>query len=211
MIAVLLTVRTPLLGKAMVPPRPDARRTRNAAATREAMLAAARRHFARDSYDNVGLREIARDVGVDPALVGRYFGGKEQLFAEAIRGGDEHILTGVTREGLAAHFTTMVLDDSRRGSEEADIDLERIMMLLRSVSSPKASQILRDTIDADIVGPVVELLDGPNPEMRATLCFAVLMGVGIMREAMASDALACEHDDALRTRLNALFTAALAA
>ena len=52
-------------------------RTRNAAATRDSILTAARGRFLADSYEAVGLRDIAGDAGVDVALVGRYFGGKE--------------------------------------------------------------------------------------------------------------------------------------
>ena len=57
-------------------PRP---RPRNAAATRTAILEAARERFAAESYDDVGMRDIARDVGVDAALISRYFGSKDDL------------------------------------------------------------------------------------------------------------------------------------
>src|SRR6186997_2432060 len=60
---------------------PPARR-RNAAATREAILTSARRAFARAGYDGAGVREIAAGAGVTAMLVNRYFGSKEQLFAE---------------------------------------------------------------------------------------------------------------------------------
>src|SRR3546814_8975833 len=59
-------------------------RKRDAAATRAAILAAARERFLRESYDSVGLRDIAGGAGVDVALVGRYFGGKEGLFREVV-------------------------------------------------------------------------------------------------------------------------------
>src|SRR3546814_12999364 len=59
-------------------------RKRDAAATRAAILAAARERFLRESYDSVGLREIAGDAGVDVALISRYFGGKEGLFREVV-------------------------------------------------------------------------------------------------------------------------------
>lgn len=64
-------------------PKPPARR-RNAAATREAILNSARHAFANAGYDRVGVREIARGAGVTAMLVNRYFGSKEQLFAEVL-------------------------------------------------------------------------------------------------------------------------------
>ena len=60
-------------------------RRRDAAATRAAILAAARTHFARLGYDRAALRDIAAEAGADVALVGRYFGGKEGLFTEALK------------------------------------------------------------------------------------------------------------------------------
>src|SRR5215510_8536318 len=59
-------------------------RKRNAAATREAILKSARTAFARAGYDGVGVREIAAGAGVTAMLVNRYFGSKEQLFAEVL-------------------------------------------------------------------------------------------------------------------------------
>ena len=47
----------------MAPPLTPSR-ARNAAATRAAILQAARRRFAREGYDQTGLREVAADAGV---------------------------------------------------------------------------------------------------------------------------------------------------
>ena len=64
---------------------PARRRRRDAAATREAILEAATRRFATQGYERAGVREIAADAGVTAALVNRYFGSKEGLFAEVIQ------------------------------------------------------------------------------------------------------------------------------
>ena len=47
------------------------------------ILAAARLRFGSDGYERTTLRAVAADVGVDPALVIRYFGSKQDLFAAA--------------------------------------------------------------------------------------------------------------------------------
>src|SRR5260370_35763610 len=57
--------------------------TSNAPRTRADILAAARLRFGSDGYERATLRAIAADVGVDPALVIRYFGSKQDLFAAA--------------------------------------------------------------------------------------------------------------------------------
>src|SRR5215831_13533227 len=64
--------------------RPAPRR-RDAAATRTAILASARRAFADLGYDGAGVRGIAAGAGVTAMLVNRYFGSKEKLFAEVVR------------------------------------------------------------------------------------------------------------------------------
>src|SRR5258707_5827070 len=61
----------------------DTPRPRNAAQTRADILTAARRRFATEGYEPTTLRAIAADVGVDAALVTRYFGSKQDLFATA--------------------------------------------------------------------------------------------------------------------------------
>lgn len=52
--------------------------------TRERILDSARNLFARNGIDKSSIRAIAKDAGVDPALVHHYFGTKTQLFAAAI-------------------------------------------------------------------------------------------------------------------------------
>lgn len=56
---------------------------RDAQATKGAILKAARRHFAARGYERATVRAVAAAAGIDAALVMRYFGSKEQLFAAA--------------------------------------------------------------------------------------------------------------------------------
>ncbi|MEU9865403.1 TetR family transcriptional regulator [Streptomyces sp. NPDC047971] len=51
--------------------------------TRAAILEAARERFAADGYERATIRAIARDAGIDPSMVMRYYGNKEGLFAAA--------------------------------------------------------------------------------------------------------------------------------
>jgi len=52
--------------------------------TRGAIVEAAKRVFAAKGYDGASLRAIARQAGVDPALVHHYFDGKASLFVAAM-------------------------------------------------------------------------------------------------------------------------------
>src|SRR3982751_553674 len=56
------------------------RRVRDAAASRRALLGAAGELFHARGYEGATVREIGERAGVDPALIARYFGGKEGLY-----------------------------------------------------------------------------------------------------------------------------------
>lgn len=152
-------------------------RKRNAAATRAAMLDAAVCRFARDGYDGASVRDIAADAGVDAALVNRYFGGKEELFNEvlACSPSPAHLFEG-GREGFgvrAAHAVVMEPANNRK--------LDCIFAMLRSASSTKASQAIRDSGQARFYDPLAAMLEGENRAVRARLIGAQIMGVAISR------------------------------
>jgi AcrR family transcriptional regulator len=52
--------------------------------TRGEIVEAAKRVFAAKGYDGASLRGVAREAGVDPALVHHYFDGKASLFVAAM-------------------------------------------------------------------------------------------------------------------------------
>ncbi|MFJ6636987.1 TetR family transcriptional regulator [Streptomyces sp. NPDC091376] len=56
---------------------------RRSDATRAAILEAARERFAADGYERATIRAIAKDAGIDPSMVMRYYGNKEGLFIAA--------------------------------------------------------------------------------------------------------------------------------
>ena len=112
-----MLVRSSMPGPSICRPR-----AKNAAATRQAMLVAARRRFLQESYENVGLRDVAGDAGVDVALVSRYFGSKEELFKEVLRGdGGEKFSLDIAAGELPERLTGLVMDhDSEHDREKID-------------------------------------------------------------------------------------------
>src|SRR3982751_6983451 len=60
------------------------RRVRDAAASRRALLGAAGELFHARGYEGATVRDIGERARVDPALIARYFGGKEGLYLAAL-------------------------------------------------------------------------------------------------------------------------------
>ncbi|WP_018267634.1 TetR/AcrR family transcriptional regulator [Methylosinus sp. LW4] len=69
--------------------RAKRKESRGGEKTRERILQAALARFGSASYEDVKLRDIAAEFGVDVALVHRAFGSKEQLFAAALTASGE--------------------------------------------------------------------------------------------------------------------------
>jgi AcrR family transcriptional regulator len=181
-------------------------RRRNAATTRQSILQAAHRRFLDQSYDTVGLREIASDAGVDVALISRYFGGKEQLFKEVLREGKSALPSDLTPSELPAYLAQLATE--QHFDAEANC-YESLLMILRSASSPQASAVVRNALKEDILGPLSSVLgDGEEASTAASLATAIWMGTAILRVVAPVQAI-CPCDVQLRQRLEALFAAAL--
>ena len=183
-------------------------RPRNAVATRDAILSAARDRFLKESYDSVGLRDIAGDAGVDVALIGRYFGGKEKLFLEVVQKDpdDPVIPDDVATIDLPAYFAShFKTQDEAEDRDHAEL----LLIILRSASSPVAAQIVRDSLHEQILKPIAARLEGEGAEARASLGMAVWMGVTILRTIMTVGPMCDQKCELVREKIALLFEAAL--
>ena len=136
---------------------------RNAAATRAAILCAARQRFRSEGYDEVGMRDIARDVGCDPALVSRYFGSKEELFGQVLSacGDNGACMMEVPREQFGAHYARQLV------FEPNDCDgMEIVLIMLRASGSAKAAEMVRRATVDEFLKPFAQWLGGEQAEAR---------------------------------------------
>jgi len=72
-------------------------RRRDAAATREALLAAGTELFAEHGYDGVPVAAIAHRAGVNKAMINYHFGGKRQLYLAIVSATFAEIVASVER------------------------------------------------------------------------------------------------------------------
>jgi AcrR family transcriptional regulator len=181
------------------------KRRRDAAATRQAILEAATRRFATEGYERAGVREIAADAGVTGALVNRYFGSKEGLFAEVIRRAldMERLLEG-QRGNLADHLARVVVYG---GGDAPDGVLTPLLLLLHSAAAPGAVKLFRRDLDRTELPYLAEQIAGDDSAVRAVMVMAQLTGFAIMDYVLRPKAFA----NARREELVALLSAAIAA
>ena len=179
-------------------------RPRNAAATRAAILNSAIRNFARAGYDGVGVREIAGDAGVTAMMVNRYFGSKEQLFAEAV----EVSFTPPTVIAAESHSPARdaAIALVARTNPGAD-PLEPFLIMLRSVSNPRAVEIVRDGIERHVGQRLARQLPESGRYIRNEVMLSVIAGVLLMRRVIVTRALNEADPDQLEHVLEAVFAA----
>ena len=86
-------------------------RRRDAAATREALLAAGTALFAERGYDGVPVAAIAQCAGVNKAMINYHFGGKRGLYLAIVSATFAEILASVERLAESARPAPDVLRD----------------------------------------------------------------------------------------------------
>jgi AcrR family transcriptional regulator len=173
------------------PAQTHPRRRRDAAATRSAILEAATRRFACQGYQCAGVREIAADAGVDPAMVNRYFGSKEGLFAEVIEHAfDIRYLVDGDRATLAERLARKVVYGREDIAGDQRIPRIPLLLMLRSATEPHAAELIRASLDRNVLRPLAECLDGPDAEVRAAMVIAQCTGFAILNQMLRPRALA---------------------
>jgi AcrR family transcriptional regulator len=145
----------------------------------------------------VGVREIAEAAGVTAMLVNRYFGSKEQLFAEAVEA------TFARPTLLTDDVTSLGHDVARALTSPGSSSINGFLLMLRSVSHPRAVEILRDATDRHFQRRLAALLPGERADVRAGLFLCVIAGFQLMHTVVGSAGLT--DGEALAGRLEELF------
>jgi AcrR family transcriptional regulator len=164
--------------------------------TRGAILDAARGAFAARGYDAVSVRAVARDAGVDPSLVHRFFGSKEQLFVAAM---ELPIAPGALVAGLLAGGhdglgerlvrTLLTLWDAPGG-------FTPFLALVRgAVDNEAAATMLREFLTREVLGRIAAVAAPDRPEFRASVAGSQIVGLAMARYIVRVAALADADPD----------------
>ncbi|OKH97451.1 TetR family transcriptional regulator [Streptomyces sp. CB02923] len=141
------------------------------------MLDAARDRFAAEGYERATIRAVARDAGIDPSMVMRYYGNKAGLFAAAskidLRLPD---LSAVPREQLGALLVGHFLDRWER--DETLTGMVRV-----AVTNEAGAERLRGVFEEQIRPALAAICPFPAEEVasRAALIGSQVVGMGLLR------------------------------
>lgn len=170
--------------------------------SRALILQAAEHEFARVGYDAASIRGIAREAGVDSALVHHYFGDKAGLFGQianlpvrpdkvldrALMASDAVLGDSIAREVLGLWERP----DSRR---------RVVAMAKRTLTGPVSRGIARQYLFRELVRRIDRRLGTPDARLRAELAMSQLAGVLVLRYVLAVEPLASEPVEAVVRRI----------
>jgi AcrR family transcriptional regulator len=169
-------------------------RSRRSDGTRAAILAAARRRFAADGYDRATIRAIAAEASIDPSMVMRYYGSKENLFAVAARFElDLPDLGAVPRDRLGEAAVRLFVD---RWDGPAPFPILLRAALTNEAAADRLRAIFRDQVATALAATV------PPDELaeRAALVATQIIGLATCRYVLRLDPIATMSPDRLVTR-----------
>jgi AcrR family transcriptional regulator len=177
------------------------------AATRQAILEAAREAFTQSGYA-AGVREIAEQAGVTAMLINRYFGTKEALFEEVVDAAfsapgilrQETLTAAPDRQALCRALAIALVGKTTPHATPMD----GFLIMLRSANDPQAAAILRKKIEQHFLPPLMHLLPGRDAGQTAGMLLALIAGVQLMRQIVELPALTEAAPDALERDLSAL-------
>lgn len=160
-------------------------RRRDAAATKAALLDAARELFTERGFDATTVRDIAARAGVNQALLFRYFGSKDALFEAAMESPGFRLIAETPPEQLvAAVLDRLLAPDAPRAEHNP------IYAALRSSVHERSSSVLRGQLGGEYRRALAGLTDAEDADIRAELVLAWILGIGFVRSVLQQEPLA---------------------
>lgn len=178
--------------------------------TRGVVLAAARERFLRDGYAATSVRAIARDAGVDHAVVNYHFGSKEGLFKEVV-----HLAISppqVIDAVLAAdgRLTAERVLRTLVGIWDRPEYARQVQVLLAELGTDaEVTTAFREYVEAEVLTRVGGQFPGREARQRAAAVGVVVLGLVFARYVVRLEPLASMSVDDLVRYVGPSLAAAL--
>jgi AcrR family transcriptional regulator len=160
--------------------------------SRQHILAAARRLFAEHGFEGTSLRQIAREAGVDPAMVHHFFKGKDELFAlsVALPADPVQVLEGVDQYDPGHRAEAIVRAVLRLWESPAQHSL--VAFLRGTIGSKAKTLLLREVVTRTIISRIMAGVPGAPAEvaLRGNLVATQMVGVMLVRYVVKLEPLA---------------------
>ena len=183
----------------MPEPRPPLTRAERRRQTETRILTAARRTFADAGYDRATIRAIAAAADTDPALVIRYFGSKEALFAQVAELTADEPIAGTPDE--VAELLLAALRDKLTTEPSAALAMLRSML-----THPEASKEVRQVV-TDQQRQTADAIAADDATLRAGMINAMSLGIVLGRYLLHLDGLRTARPDQILELLRPCFHA----
>lgn len=152
-------------------------RPRDAEMTQARILDAAQIVFSQHGYGSSGVRDIAKLADVNPALVSRYFGGKEALFEKALEKTlNISPMMSVPLDRFGENLMRELHDDETNSVRSA-------AMFALSIGDPQAREISVELLRKKIIEPLAEAFATVDDTAgaRARIVAMLSLGYTVMR------------------------------
>ncbi|KOX12997.1 TetR family transcriptional regulator [Saccharothrix sp. NRRL B-16348] len=159
-------------------------RPRDAAATKAALLDAATKLFGERGFDRTTVRDIASLAGVNQALLFRYYGSKDALFATVLATQSRELLEDSPAEHLLRNVLLRMMEEKPRREDHP------LYAVLRSSHHDSAAEVVRRQLGEEYARALASLTDAEDAELRADLVLAWVVGIGVLRTVFGKQPLA---------------------
>jgi AcrR family transcriptional regulator len=158
----------------------------------------ARTSFAAHGWEGTSLRSIAREAGVDPALVHYYFSSKEELL-DAVTSPPEAWLESirVTSSRPLRERGEAIVHNIIWTWSEPDVRDVLESILLTAAHEPRTREKLRAFLEASLLPSVAERIEGEERLLRASLIASQVLGLVMLRYVWKIEPLASLPDEEL--------------
>lgn len=156
-------------------------------------------------YEGAGVREIASGAGVTAMLVNRYFGSKENLFAEVVAetmATSAVVLPKILTPPVSGDVIAAALVEITKAGATP---LDGFQMMMRSASSERAAEIGREQIEKHHHADITASLGGPHASERAALMLSLIAGFQMMRQMVGLNSLTVADPKVLVELLGPVF------